>query len=223
MSELVEYTVTSQVATLRMDDGKANAYGPAMIESLSAALDRAAGEARATVIRGRDGVLCAGFDLKIIRGDDEAAREAMRSAGRELLYKAYMHPQPLVFACTGHALAAGALLLLTGDHRFGVRGDFKIGLNETGIGLPLPPFGLEIARDRLHPAHLTAATVLGTVYSPEDALAAGYLDDVVAVAELDAAAQARAEQLAALDTTAVAVTKRRLRQMTKARAEAVQD
>lgn len=223
MADLVAYTVEDDVACLRMDDGKANAYGPAMIAALAAALERAAQEARATVVRGRDGVLCAGFDLKIIRGDDAAAREAMRKAGRDLLYSTYLHPQPLVFACSGHALAAGALLLLTGDHRIGVRGDFKIGLNETGIGLALPAFGLEIARDRLHPQFLTAATVLGTVYGPQDALAAGYLDELVDVDELDEAALTHARRLAELDSDAVALTKRRLRQATMARAQAVTD
>lgn len=223
MTQLVDYTVEDDVACLRMDDGKANAYGPLMIAALSTALDRAAQEARATVIRGREGVLCAGFDLKIIRGDDAAARDAMRKAGRDLLFKTYLHPQPLVFACSGHALAAGALLLLTGDHRIGVHGEFKIGLNETGIGLALPAFGLEVARDRLHPQFLTAATVLGTVYGPQDALAAGYLDALVDVDKLDEAALAHARRLAELDSDAVALTKRRLRQATMARAEAVTD
>lgn len=223
MTELVGYTVKENVACLHMDDGKANAYGPSMIAALSAALDRAASEARATVIQGRAGVLCAGFDLKIIRGDDAAARDAMRQAGRELLFKTYLHPHPLVFACTGHALAAGALLLLTGDYRIGVRGDFKIGLNETNIGLSLPAFGLELARDRLHPQFLSAATVLGTVYTPEDALAAGYLDQLVGVDELAATAFQRARMLSELDSDAVAVTKRRLRRATIARAEAVTD
>ena len=223
MAELVGYAVKENVACVHMDDGKANAYGPAMIAALSLALDRAASEARATVIQGRAGVLCAGFDLKIIRGDDAAARDAMRQAGRELLYKAYLHPQPLVFACSGHALAAGALLLLTGDYRIGAQGNFKIGLNETGIGLPLPAFGLEIARDRLHPQFLSAATVLGTVYSPEDALAVGYLDQVVDASALTTAAFEQAQILSALDSDAVAATKRRLRQATLARAQAVLD
>lgn len=214
MAELVKFSVVNDVATLAMDDGKANAYGPEMIAALSAGLDRAAAEARAVVIRGRPGVFCAGFDLKIIRGDDDAARDAMRKAGRTLLEKAYLHPQPLLIACTGHALAAGALLLLTGDYRIGTAGDFKIGLNETQIGLALPAFGLELARDRLRPTHLTTATALATLYGPDEALEAGYLDAVSAPDALAADAQTKAEQLVALDGEAVATTKLRLRAST---------
>ena len=214
MAELVKFSVVNDVATLAMDDGKANAYGPEMIAALSAGLDRAAAEARAVVIRGRPGVFCAGFDLKIIRGDDDAARDAMRKAGRTLLEKAYLHPQPLLIACTGHALAAGALLLLTGDYRIGSAGDFKIGLNETQIGLALPAFGLELARDRLRPTHLTTATALATLYGPDEALEAGYLDAVSAPDALAADAQTKAEQLVALDGEAVATTELRLRAST---------
>jgi enoyl-CoA hydratase len=214
MSELVRVEVSNNVATLYMDDGKANAYGPDMIAALSAGLDRAKADANAVVIAGRPGVLCAGFDLRIIRGGDESAAAAMRNAGMELLLKAYLHPQPLVFACTGHALAAGALLLLTGDLRVGTAGEFKIGLNETGIGLALPAFALELARDRLSPKYLSAATINATVYSPEDALEVGYVDAIAAPDEVLNVAQTQAQRLGELSGEAVAATKTRLRQAT---------
>jgi enoyl-CoA hydratase len=220
MTELVHFEVTDGVATLTMDDGKANAYGPSMIAAISAGLDRAVAESKAVVLAGRPGVFCAGFDLKVIRGDDDDARNAMRAAGRTLLQKAYVHPQPLVIACTGHALAAGALLLLTGDYRIAADGDFRIGLNETGIGLALPAFGLELARDRLHPRVLSAATILATVYPPQEALDAGYIDAVAPLEDILATAQAKAAQLAQLGGEAVTKTKRQLRQSTLDRIEA---
>ena len=131
-----------------MDDGKANAFGHVMMQALSAALDRAAGEADITVIRGREGVLCGGFDLKVIRGDPSGV-PALVNAGQDLLMKAWLHPQPLLIGVTGHAVAAGALLVLTADYRIGMDGDFRIGLNETAIGLTLPAFAIELAAARL--------------------------------------------------------------------------
>jgi len=214
MTDYVHYEVTGGVATLHMDDGKANAYGPKMIEALSVALDRAAESASVAVISGRPGVLCAGFDLNIIRGDDSQAATNMRLAGKALLLKAYLHPQPVVFACTGHALAAGALLLLTGDYRIGTRGDFKIGLNETGIGLALPHFGLELARDRLEPQALSRATITAQIYAPENALAVGYLDELADPETILDSAHRTAVRLKDLDNEAVRTTKQRLRQAT---------
>lgn len=214
MTEYVDYRVADDIATLTMDDGKANAFGPDMIAALSAGLDRAATEARVVVVAGRPGVMCGGFDLKIIRGGDQAALNAMRAAGAEALMKFYVHPQPVIFACTGHAIAAGALLVLTGDIRIGMDGDFKIGLNETGISLSLPTFGLELARDRLDPRMVTRATLGAELFAPADAAAVGYLDRVVAADGFSAAVDGVAQDMLKLGPEAFAVTKARLRQPT---------
>ena len=215
MSGPVSVSISDDIATLTMDDGKANALAPAMSAGLNAGLDEAeAKDARVVVIRGRPGVLCGGFDLKIIRGDDEAATAGMRDAGMKLLKRLYMLPAPLIIACTGHSVAAGGLLLLTGDTRIGVRGDFTIGLNETRIGLALPVTGLELARDRLEETAVTRAVIQAELYDPERAATVGYLDQAVDAGAFDLAIADAAEALSALDQAAYAETKRRLRQPT---------
>ncbi|MCA8926593.1 MAG: crotonase/enoyl-CoA hydratase family protein [Alphaproteobacteria bacterium] len=215
MSSPVAYTLADGIATLAMDDGKANAMAPAMSAALNAGLDRAAKEgARAVVIRGRPGLLSGGFDLKIIRGDDEALKAQMRDAGMALLKRLYLSPLPIVFAVTGHAVAMGALLLFAGDVRIGLAGDFRIGLNEVGIGLSLPIAGIELARDRLLPTELSRAIVYAQLYRPDEAAAVGYLDQVATADAFDDRVRMAAEALAALDPAAFAETKRRLRQPT---------
>jgi enoyl-CoA hydratase len=84
---------------------------------------------------------------------------AVGRAGALTMHRLFMHPQPVVMVCTGHALAAGALILLTGDTRIGVRDDFKIGLNETAIGLALPTFALELAKACVPAEQLTADVI----------------------------------------------------------------
>ena len=217
MSEILTYQCADSVVTMTLDDGKANAFGIEMIAALSAGLDRALKDAKVVVITGRPGVLCGGFDLKVIRGDDEVKKDAMRNAGLEAMLKLYAHPQPVIFACTGHSVAAGALLLLTGDHRIGVSGVYKIGLNEVAIGLPLPVYGLELARDRLDPRALGAATLGAEIYDPDGAVAAGYLDQAVDADGLVDAAQDVAARMSELDPGAFAATKLRLRLGTIAR------
>lgn len=119
-----------------------------------------------------------------------------------------------MIACTGHSVAAGGLLLLTGDVRIGVEGDFRIGLNEVAIGLALPQAGLELARDRLTPGALTEAAVLARLYSPTDAASAGYLDLAATPKAFDRVVAEKAQELKKLDPSAFAETKRRLRQAT---------
>jgi enoyl-CoA hydratase len=214
LTEIVTYSLADDIATLTMDDGKANAMAPAMSAALNAGLDRAASEAKAVVIRGRDGVFCGGFDLKIIRGDDEPLKAQMREAGMTLLKRLYLSPQPIIVAVTGHAIAMGALLLLAGDARIGVAGDFRIGLNETAIGLALPSSGVEIARDRLAPTVFQRAVINAELFSPDGAASAGYLDQVVASADFDSAVAESSKTLADLDSGTFAEIKRRVRQST---------
>lgn len=214
----ITYALENGIATVTLDDGKANALSFAMSVAIAAALDRAATEARVVVLRGRPGVLCGGFDLKVIRAGDSAARTAMTEAGMALLARLYLLPQPMIIACTGHAVAAGGLMLLTADIRIGLQGDFRLGLNETAIGLSLPQLGLELARDRLIPGALTESTLRARLYAPEDAARVGYLDRTEPAQAFDAAVAQTAEELSRLDQTAYATTKQRLRQATLTRA-----
>src|SRR3954471_11440474 len=177
------YALEGSTAVVEMDDGKANALSPAMVDALVGALGRAEKEAAAVVLTGRAERFSAGFDLRVMMSGREAAL-ALLERGMELLLGFYGTPLPVVVACSGHALAGGALLALTGDLRLGIAGPFKIGLNEVAIGLPVPSLAMEFARDRLSKGALTRATLLAEIYAPEDAVGAGYLGALVPAAEL---------------------------------------
>lgn len=211
--DLVKYSQQGSVALLQLDDGKANALSPAMIAAIGAALDRAEREAGAVLLGGRERRLSAGFDLSVMTRSVDDARQLVLS-GAELLLRLYLFPRPVVIACTGHALAAGALMLLSADRRIGAEGDFKIGLNEVAIQMPLPMFGMELARDRLSKLHFTAATTQATIYDPQRACAAGYLDQVTTANRLIDEATAVAQQLSTLPDPAFRLTKERERNAT---------
>ncbi len=207
----VRYQLTDDIAVIAMDDGKANALSMPMIDAVLGALDRAAGEAKAVILTGRPGRFCAGFDLRVMMSGPDAA-VALLTRGADLLLRLFEYPLPLVIAASGHALAGGALVVLTGDTRLGIAGDdVKVGLNEVAIGMPVPLLAMELARARLNPAALTAATLFAQVYTPAGAQTAGYLDAVVAAEDLAAAALTEAKRLGALPRAAYAGTKQRLR------------
>src|SRR3990172_8491307 len=96
-----------------------------------------------------------------------------RGAGMELCLPRRESPLPIVVACTGHALAMGAVLLTAADERLGARGDFKIGLNETAIGMTLPRSAVEIVRERLSKRHFERAVVRAEIYAPDGPVDAG--------------------------------------------------
>ena len=210
---VVQYEILGSVAHVRMDDGKANALSEVMVGELREALTRAEKEASAVVLSGRADRFCAGFDLKVMMSSPEAAQKLLR-CGADLLMRFYGSPLPIVVACTGHAVAAGALMLLTGDLRLGASGAFRIGLNEVAIGLPVPVLAMELARDRLATTELARATLRAHIYGPEEAARAGYLDEVVAPGDLEARARDEAGKLAGLSPLAFRATKKRLRRKT---------
>jgi enoyl-CoA hydratase len=210
VADLLTYALDGSTAVVTMDDGKANALSNEMIDQLLAALTRAETEAKAMVLAGRPERFCAGFDLKVMRSGPANAT-ALLTRGSELLLRLYEAKVPLVIACTGHALAGGALVVLTGDLRIAAAGAFKIGLNEVSIGLPVPVLAMELARDRLVKPELDRATLMATIYNPEEAQLAGYVDAVVAPGEVVATAIGEAAKLGAFSQQAFRATKQRLR------------
>jgi enoyl-CoA hydratase len=209
----VTYESRDNIAVLRMDDGKANALSYELMDALDEALTRAEKEASGVVLIGRQGKFCAGFDMKVMMSGVDQAR-ALVTRGGELLLRLYALPLPLVIACSGHALAGGALVVLTGDVRVAARGAFRIGLNEVQIGLPVPVLAMELARDRLEKKHLAAATLFATIYDPDSALNAGYVDEVVEEGALLETALGHATRLSQLGRDPYMKTKQALREQT---------
>lgn len=198
--ELVQYEVRDRVAHVTIVNGKANALSPDVLSGLGDALTRAedAGEAEvgALLISGAPGMLSGGFDLQIMRSGPEAAGKLVTDGG-ELFARMYGSQIPVVIACTGHAIAAGALLMLGADARIGARGPFRIGLIETQLGMVLPRWAVELAQERLSTRHLQDATIGAKIYDPDGAVDAGFLDSVVPPEALSEAAAAEAQRWAA--------------------------
>ncbi|MBL1075924.1 crotonase/enoyl-CoA hydratase family protein [Nocardia sp. 2] len=210
MTDLVRYDLTAGTATLTMDDGKANVMTPAMLAALTDALDRAEREAEVVVLTGRPRMFSGGYDLAMFQGPlDEVARTL--TAGGELVHRLLSFPLPVVAACTGHAIAQGAFLLLAADVRLGVAGDFRLGLNEVAIGLTIPHYGVEVARHRLTAPGFDRAANTGRLFAPEEAQRLGFLDIVVPAADFDAAVTAEVESLSRIVRSAHAATKLRVR------------
>ena len=210
MSSLVSYSLLDGVATLTLANGKVNAISPAVIAEFNAALDQAEADRAVVILTGQPGILSGGYDLKVMMSSPQAALDLVAS-GSTLARRMLAHPQPIIVACPGHAVAKGAFLLLSADYRIGVEGAFQIGLNEVKIGMTMHQVGIALARDRLSPAVFQRSVNNAEMFSPQGALQAGFLDQVVPVEALMAAANAVAQQFRQLNMTAHKNTKRKVR------------
>lgn len=210
MSDLIAYHLEDGIATLTLNNGKVNAISPDVIVAFNAALDQAVSDRAVVIITGQPGILSGGYDLKVMTAGPEEAVSLVAS-GSTLARRLLSHPFPVVVACPGHAVAKGAFLLLSADYRIGVEGPFTIGLNEVQIGMTMHHAGIELARDRLRKSAFHRSVINGEMFNPQSAVDAGFLDKVVAVDELQAAALEAARQLKKINMTAHKNTKLKVR------------
>ncbi|MDE0653513.1 MAG: crotonase/enoyl-CoA hydratase family protein [bacterium] len=177
MSEVVSVRFVDSVAVITIDDGKANVLTVDVFDRLWEALDAAESRAKAVVLVGRPGVFSGGLDLHVLRDGSEPAMVLIHKA-TDVCLRVAEFGCPVVAACTGHAVALGAVLLLCSDLRVGLAGDFRIGFNEVAIGIPVPELVVGLARARLSRRHVTLALNSARLYTPAEAIEVGFLDTV---------------------------------------------
>ncbi len=210
MSDPVSYQCNDGIALLTLCNGKANAISPDVIAAFNSALDRAQQDGAIVILTGQPGILSGGYDLKVMMSSPENALSLV-AQGSALARRMLSHPYPIIVACSGHAVAKGAFLLLSADYRIGVEGSFTIGLNEVKIGMTMHHVGITLARDRLRKSAFQRSVINAEMFNPQTAKDAGFLDEVVAPDELMNAAQRMAQQLKTINLTAHAKTKLKVR------------
>ena len=207
MIEIVEHR--SGIRELRLARPPANALDPGLVAALRSAVEAAPGEqARALVVSGSPGIYSGGLDVPALLALDRPALASFLGDFLDLLAALALSELPVVAAITGHAPAGGAVLAIQCDHRVMAAGEFKIGLNEVAVGIPLP---------RL--IHSTLVRVVGRrqaerlggrglLVSPDEALRVGLIDELAPPSEVVARAVERAEEFLRLPAGAMRATRR---------------
>jgi enoyl-CoA hydratase len=189
----VNYELNESIATITLDDGKVNVLGPAMQAAINEALDRAEKDsAKAVVLAGNGRVFSGGFDLAVFQSGDAKAALGMLAGGFELSVRCLTFPKPVIMAATGPAIAMGSFLLLSGDHRIG-QPKSRCQAIEVAIGMTIPISAIEIMRLRLTPAAFQRGVSLAATFAGDEAIAGGWLDEIVEADQV----LARAQQVAA--------------------------
>jgi enoyl-CoA hydratase len=186
---------------------------------LDAMLDRAQADgARVVLFAGRPGMFSGGLDIKLLPTlSRDALRELSATFARTML-RVFQFPIPTVAACTGHAIAGGAVLAFACDRRFAAAGPFRIQMNEVAIGIPLPSWMLLIAGSAIPLRWQTSVLLHARAVTPVEAFERGIIDGVVDAGEdVIAHATANAADLLALSADAYATSKRRQRAAAVAR------
>ncbi len=203
---VINIEINNQIATITLNNGKVNAISHEVIDELHAALDQAENAKATVILTGQAGMFSGGFDLKTMTKGTESAVKLV-NAGSLLTRRMLAFPYPIIVACSGHAIAKGAFLLLSADYRIGCKGSFKVGLNEVAIGMTMHSAGIEMARGRIPINYLNRSVLNAEIFDPETAVLAGFLDQVVEPTHLLETATAVATQFQNLNMKAHHETK----------------
>jgi len=210
MTNNVTTTIDDGVAVIAMDDGKANALGSQMFVELNAAFDEAEAADAIVVFTGREGMMSGGFDLKEIGTGPQDALE-LTSKGSKLARRIMAFPRPVIMAAPGHTIAMGAFLALACDYSMIKEGDFKVGLNETLIGMTMHNFGIEMGRYNLAKNYFNRCVINGEIFNPKGAMHAGFFDRVVPAEQWPMAIPMAGQMFGQLNAKAFRETKLRSR------------
>jgi len=202
-----------EFAIVRLSAGKANAIDRLFLERLVGLMDELeASGARAAVLTGYDTYFSAGLALPSLLPLGRTELGSFIDLFETAMRRVFACPLPVVAAINGHAIAGGCVLALQCDVRLIADGPTKIGLNETRLGIALPPSAIEALRFQLPASSLVPIAVDGTLFAPMEAKQLGLVDDVVPSSEVMARGLERARSLARGTAEAVSQVKLALRE-----------
>jgi len=191
-----------------MDRPPANALNRELVEHLLAALESTRMDgAHAIILTGRPGMFSGGLDVPELLGQDRRQVEAFWSLFFSLNRQLAGSPVPVIAAISGHAPAGGAVLTLQCDWRIGVTGNFRIGLNEVQVGLPVPSTILLSLEQLVGSRVARRLATRGELLLMDAAAAIGLVDELVAPDALLGTALERAKELLALPPVAMNTTR----------------
>jgi enoyl-CoA hydratase/carnithine racemase len=197
------------IRELRLDRPPANALSPELIAALRLGIESAPGEgARALVLSGAPGRFSGGLDVPHLIQLD---RPAILAAWRDfyaMMRALATSPIPIAAAITGHSPAGGAVISLFCDVRIMAEGDFRIGLNEVQVGIPLPPVIYKTMRRVVGNRQAERLCVAGALIPAAEARQVGLVDELAAPGRVVERAVEWCQSLLDLPPKAMAATRR---------------
>ena len=220
---MIERNIDDGILTLRLAHKKASALDIELLDAILGELSRVEDDVRAVVLTGTGSIFCAGVDLIRLTQDGAPYVQRFLPLLSRCLRALFEFPKPIVAATNGHAIAGGCILVEACDVRLMAQGTGRIGVTELLVGVPFPTAAIEIVRFAVPQDKLPQHIYSGRTFEPAEALSTGFVDEVVAPADLLTRAQTVARQLATIPSEAYRLTKRYLRADALARMDAGKD
>jgi enoyl-CoA hydratase/carnithine racemase len=170
------------------------------------------------LLTGAGAAFCTGLDIDPTAGNPEYVEEVFRLFDG-LLLQLFVFPKPVVAAVNGHSIGGGLLLQSAADRV--VAADhprIKLGLPEVKLGIAIDKVMYELlAFNAASPKTLASMLLGGAYYTPGQAVALGFIDELTSGDSLMATARAQMAELASLPAAAYRETKELVKRTTAQR------
>ena len=182
---MVKTEINDGIAFLTLNDGKVNALTLDLMNAFTNGLEEIhISEAKAVIVTGTCNSFSAGIDLvKMLKEGDEY-RSDFGDTLNQFLRHIITFEKPVIAAVNGHAVAGGCILTAACDYRIMADTNIKIGVTELKVGVPFPSVPMEVLRHVVHQGFLSEVAYLGKLYSPQEGMERGLVNEVVPPDEL---------------------------------------
>lgn len=202
--DFVKVKKNNNITTVALSRGKVNAVNETVVDELTNCFRQLAedDDTRAIILTGEGKFFTFGFDIPefLSYSRESFVRYLTKFTG--LYTDIFLFPKPVVAALNGHTIAGGCMLAISCDYRLMVPGKSKISLNEINFGSSLFAGSVEMMKFWVGAKNAERAVFTGGMYSPDEALRLGLIDQIVVPEKLDAEADKVARHYAEKDGAA---------------------
>ncbi|CAM4257396.1 Enoyl-CoA hydratase/carnithine racemase [Pedobacter westerhofensis] len=197
----INVTIKDRLALITLNRGKSNAIDREMLTELSDMLHNINNDANigGVIITGKEHFFSAGLDLIALYSYNEEEIKSFWNLFLDFTAKIVAFKKPMVAAINGHAPAGGCVIGLACDARVMAEGKYIIGLNEIPVGIIVPDSVFQLYSFWLGRAHASRSLLEGKLFSPEEALSIGLVDELVNPASIMTAAERRIRKYMAME------------------------
>ena len=198
MTDYATLEKIDDVSVISLDDGKVNVFSIEMLEAINNCLNDVPKDSGSLVIKGKEGIFSAGFDLKTFASGDMEKISKMSDLGMRFMYDIFTFPRPVIAALSGHTIAMGLFVACGCDYRIGLKGDFVTQANEVRNNMDIPTSIMQIAASRISKKHAYSVLLHADPYPFPKAVDAGIIDELVDESDFEARVMEKAIDLATL-------------------------